>query len=77
MIEKNNMVSLQDVKEKRRAKILVKNLEDLLVVFDGIQKMLQPFKYYTPARDLLRSLEDNRTFAKLALRQIVNGVLKK
>jgi len=47
-----------------------------VTTLDQIEVMLQPYKFYVPAKDMLMVLQTNRSFAMLALRQ-VEEVLKK
>jgi len=64
------MVNLSEYKQRKKQELIVLKLAQILDLFKEFEIQLHPYRFYVPAQDVLESIRNNRTFAKLAVKRI-------
>jgi vacuolar-type H+-ATPase subunit D/Vma8 len=57
--------NLSDLNSYKKAKILARELEDLLRTVSSFKKQLHPYLKYNPVKDIYSSLQDNEQLIKI------------
>lgn len=63
-------INLKDVKARRRAQRLETDLTGLLGALDQVLKLVDPYRFYVPGKDVLRSAQASKMLTSVALKQV-------
>ena len=63
------MTNIKDYKEKRKVKIIIDDLENVERLMSLIVKGMIGYKKYTPVKDLLSNVLDNKAIVSMYLKQ--------
>jgi len=63
------VTNIKDYKEKRKVKIIIDDLENVERLMSLIVKGMIGYKKYTPVKDLLSNVLDNKAIVSMYLKQ--------
>jgi len=63
-------MDLTKYREKKKRRILVSKLQDILKIFSISEQALNSYRYILPAKDVLRSIRENRILTEISVKRL-------
>lgn len=64
-MEENNVKNLSDVKNVKKAEIIVKDLEKIITLIDASLNCLSEYSKYIPVMEILSLMQSNKTILEI------------